>query len=916
MASEAEVDLIISTADTLPDLERDLNRIIRIAENGAPELDVQAAVDVDTSLSRAIAQLRNLVADAEDSTPDIEIIAVANQVRSLEQLQNDLTDIVRIAENNVDNVDVRAELDRLNTLPQIQAQLRSVISIAEANAPPIEVEVEIDRDGTGERRILGIGKALAGAIGPLGKFAAGIGKAGLAAGSAAPLLAGIVTSLQSIAPAAAVAVPALLSVVLVSTTLKLAMQGVGDAVSTAFDPEASPEDLEKAMKNLAPSAKAFVTELRSMRGALKEVQQSVQDNLFQGFDKALRGLKEDVLPDVAQALQETSGELNTMALGAADAARNLGTSGVLGEALSGTTLALRNLTKIPAQLVTGLGQIAAAAAPSFGRLTAAADRAATGISEKLTRAFETGALERAIDQAIVVIKQLGRIAGNIFEGLGNIINGVSADGEGLFQVAEKITQAFADVTATDGFQRALAALSETAGVLVDEGLKVVVQVLEELGPIFEALAPPVQQIIRLLGDSLGRIFEELGPVLVTVAEAFAKLIPVLEPFVVLATDLVVAILPGLIPLFETLGRIFEAVAPFAKQLADNIGAQLVPFLETLANEVLPKLLPFFGDLAEKIFPKLTEILVELEPELTKLGEAMAELLVEAVPLIIELAKLAYELGVELEPLLAPLTKALIFLVEAGLKLLHSQLVEFTIPAIRILVNLLQGDTTAAFNGIRDLIGRVALGIATSIVDMKNEVIRQFVNLVGSGARLANDFKDQVSRAFTILVDLSIRKIQEIPDRARASLANSIVILYSAGQDLIRGFINGIASQIGALRDAASRAADAVTGQIKGLLGIQSPSRVMIEVGTDTMDGFLIGLGQRIPALKEEMRGIAAIVPTFALPDGRAIRVPQPALQDREIRVFIGNEELNPHINRRLESFIATRDRVNTQGVRR
>jgi phage-related protein len=259
----------------------------------------------------------------------------------------------------------------------------------------------------------------------------------------------------------------MLAVQLVSGTVKLAMQDVSEAVSTAFDPEAKPEDLAKAMEKLAPAAKEFVTELQGMRKEFTDLQQQVQENFFAGLDDTLVGLKEDVLPQVGDALRNVATELSSMASGAGEAAAALGRDGTLGTALEGAVNGIANLVDVPGQAVTALGQLAAAAAPAFERVTAAAASSASSVSEKLAAAFESGALDEAINSAVDAIAQLGRIAGNVFGGLGNIIGTATASGEGLFAMLERVTQAFEDVTASQGFQQALRALVETAGVVAD-----------------------------------------------------------------------------------------------------------------------------------------------------------------------------------------------------------------------------------------------------------------------------------------------------------------------------------------------------------------------------------------------------------------------------------------------------------------
>jgi phage-related protein len=890
VASQAEVDLVISTEGALPQLERDLNVIVNRAEDDTPPIGLEAALD---------------------------------SVRSQTVLRDDLLRMVGLAEARADEIQLEAGLDVSESISDVNREVAEVVAEAEAAAPDIDIEVDVDRDGAGVRN----GNRLSGMFSALGRAGAGVatslagagvsaGSMGLAAGGAVPLVAGLVTAVESIAPAAAVAVSGLLAVKLATGTVKLAMIGVEDAISAAFDPDTKPEDLAKAMEKLAPSARKFVTELASMRKELKTIQTEVQDNFFAELDDSLRLLGKDVLPVVEGALFRTATVMNIMAKGAADAAIRLGRSGVLGKALDGAVGGLTNLASVPGQVITALGQLGAAAAPAFQRVTLAASNAATKVSDKLTKAFESGKLEEAINHSIDVIKQLGRIARNVFEGIGNIFKTVNGQGQGLFFIMEKVTKAFADVTATKGFQSALTALTQTASVLVDVGLKVVVQALQLLGPIFTQLGPPIQNLIRVLGGSLSRILEQLGLVLLSVAVAFGKIVPVIEPFIKLATDILVAILPGLIPLFETLGTVLEELAPFAKQLAENIGSELLPFLRTLSEEVLPALLPFFADLAEKLIPLFTEALTQLSPFLVKIGKDLGALLVALLPLIEGWIKLQFAILEGLMPILMPLAKLILLLVEGALTVLHAQLVGLVIPAIEVLTLLLQGRFSEAWEKIKDVIRNARDRITADILQMVEDLKQKFRDLGAALTDKMREIRDNVVDRIRGMRDDAVSEISSLPQRAANALGNAGVALVSAGQDLVQGFIDGILSQLGALQDAAQRVAEAAAHSVTDFLGIHSPSRLMIEVGKDTMEGFKIGLAEDIPALRSQLQGIAAMVPSFALPNGQTLALPQLNVGSPTVQVFIGNERLDGHITTRIAESNRDRDRVAITGVRR
>lgn len=917
MASVAEVDLVISTEDTLSDLERDLERIIRTAENGAPELDVEATLDIQESLGNLRQELTRVIRAAEESGDEIQIEAALDRDRSLADIQESLRNVVRAAELGNDvTIALQAEAPVLASLGQVQRDVRAIVEAAEASAPDIEIEVEVDRDRRGAAAFASLGRAALGALPSVGKLSGGIVAVGVAAGSAAPLIAGLVGAVESILPATALAASGIVTLGLVVGTTKLAFQGVGDAVKNAFDPDVKPEDFAKSMENLAPNARAFVTELRGMRGALKELRLDVQERFFEGFDHAVSNLADTALPKVSKALRDTAGSLNRMALGAADAAVQLAQDGTLGRALTGSTDALGRLVNIPGQFVTGLGQIAAAAAPAFNRVTQAAADGATRIAEKLNAAFESGRLEEAINKSIDALAQLGRVFGNVFGGIGNVISGFTAQGAGLFTTLEKITQAFEDVTASEGFQQALRALAETFGVLVDNVLPLITTALQALGPVFQALAAPLQILIRALGDGLTRVVTALSPVLTAAGNAFGQLVIAVTPLIDLAADLLVAVLPGLIPVFDAVGQSLNALVPFVEALATSLSTALVPLFTTIATEVLPALLPPFVELSTRIIPVLTEVIIGLTPTLITLAETFGELVVALTPLIVELINMGLVIADELAPILGPLLGLIINLVNLGFKFLADTVTGIIIPLINILVSLLKGDFSGAWSQAGDLVAAIGRKIDQAIQFMYDKVMETLRNMVNQVPERVREMAAGALRAFEKWVSDSVQRARDLPQKVKDGIGDLGNLLTSAGRDIVQGLIKGMTDKLGELRAIASKVASTVSGSVKGFLGIESPSKLMREVGNDTMDGFRLGLADQVPELRSQLQSVAALAPSFALPNGQSLQLPQTNTQGPVVQVFIGNEQLNGHFDARIARNNQARDRLALTGVRR
>lgn len=581
MASEAEVDLVISTAGALPNLERDLNRIVTTAENGAPEVNIQAGIDARNTVRDLEADLRRVARQAEaDPDSTIDLRATLNQARSLQDLDRRLGVVIRQAQNGADPVEIQAALDRANSLRSIHRQLQGVIAVARAAAPPIEIEAEVDQDQLRQatNRLFDVARGAGRAALSVAKFGA---VAGAIAGSLVQLtslLAGIVAAAEQMAPAAAVGVSGLFALSLAAGTTAVAFVGVGDAIKNAFDPDVKPEDLAESLKRLAPEARKFVVELRSMRNGLRRVQQEVQNRFFRDFDDTLRKLSVTTLPSIRGALNSTATVLNEMARGAANAAGQLATDGTLGEALDGATKGLENLKGLPGQIVTALGQLGAAASPAFDKLTRRLDTAATQISEDLARAFESGALEDEIDAAIAAVGQLTRIVGNLFEGLGNIFGALTEDGDGLFNILEKLSESFVKLTASEEFQTILQALSDTASELVDAALPLLQEALVQLAPVIEELAPLVAEFVREVGPELIPVLQELGPILLSIVGILRDQLPFAIEFSKALLQTLTVILKGVAFVID------EIVAPALRLVSRILNSEYVKDIAAASRE--------------------------------------------------------------------------------------------------------------------------------------------------------------------------------------------------------------------------------------------------------------------------------------------------------------------------------------------
>ncbi|MBL1107348.1 hypothetical protein JK361_22540 [Streptomyces sp. 5-8] len=546
------------------------------------------AIQIDgnsSDLDRDLARVRREMAELSNQRIGVDI-SIEEALRRVNELQ---PHIQRLSDQHPD-INVRA------TTRQAAAQLDSLLAAARrVDGTDVDINVNVDEDRLG--RVHGLLGRLGGALGSLGGLGASLGRTAAGLGAIVPAAASVVTTLANVAPAAGVAVTGMAAVQLASGAVKLAAVGMDDALSAALDPSKA-EDYAEALKKLSPEARKFAAAVHDAAPALHQLQQDVQDEVFKGLGDQLKRTGTSVLPVLRTNLKSAGGALNEMAKGALEAGKDLADSGTLGRALGSASKGLHNLAGIPKVVVTALGQIGAAAGPSFERLTKGADGLAKKIGDRLGKAFESGAMEDAIEDAIDLLGQLADVAGNVFSIVGSVFSAAQTSGGGLIGTLQQITGALAEAFATPEVQEGLQALFETMSTLATTAAPLLGEALGLIAPVLAELGPPVQELIIALGEALQPILEQLGPVLVELAGVVGQVIIAALPLLDLIGQLIAALLPALVPLLQAVSDLIAALSPIVAIVAEGLTKLLTPAFKGLADFLVKVVAPAISVVAD------------------------------------------------------------------------------------------------------------------------------------------------------------------------------------------------------------------------------------------------------------------------------------------------------------------------------
>lgn len=842
-------------------------------------------------------------------------------------------------------------VDATGAQAQINADLNRIVNTAERNAPPVNINVVIDqrtvnntlnqtinqldetsrRAGDADNEVSRLG----GAFGRMGSAAlsavtsaARIGTIASLASAALPAVAGLAAGLANIAPAAAAGVTAFVGMKAATLSLQVGLIGVEDALSEVFATEPDAEALAAALERLAPEARAFVLEMQKLRPALDDIRLDVQNRLFRDLDTQLKSTATEALPVLRKAALDFAGTFNTVGLNVAASAREISESGALGRALRSGGIAFNNLARIPGQLLSAIVKVSVGGGPLLIRLTDRIGDVADSLTRRLDQAAKSGALKDAINEAAATIQQLGRIAGNVFGALGNVMDVAADAGGGLFGSLEKITQALEDVTASEGFREVLTALITTGQTLISNILPLLQRAFQLIGPIITALAPPVQNLIDLIGDRLLGILDVLAPSFLVLGSAAANLITAITPIVDLFFTLVEALLPVLTPLLLAVNDIIVQLTPVIEILAEQLGAALVPVIEALIP-IITLLADFIARVAIAIAPLIEELLPIVVDWFTRWAPVVAKVLEELTPLIAGILDFAAFLVEKLVPALMEVIDWVKDLAAKYEELVGKTIERVLLPALRSVAAFLDGDYREAWEGAKNVAVTAGIGMATSVRETLDGIKNQFILLSIRLPAMVDTAMSGVIRAFRAGGSGALRVIRDLTLDAVARVFSAAGDFYRAGQRLMLSLAQGIISQVGSVISAVG---DAVSGA-RDLLPF-SPARrgpfsgrgYPLYSGQALMEALAQGITSRAglvsTAMQAALAGTSLGAPAIAGPSATSAtfsRAVSGALGTTtaapNVSVYLGNELLTDRMRVVVDDQLTDRDRQASQGVR-
>ncbi|QSM01075.1 tape measure protein [Mycobacterium phage Nanosmite] len=285
-----------------------------------------------------------------------------------------------------------------------------------------------------------------------------------------------------------------------------ALDRIADATDRLEKSQSGSNPFRDQLGKLAPEAQKAIAAVVSFEGAWNKLTHSVQNNLFDGIDRAVIDLGQKALPGLEVGLSRVASGINANFKTVAESLGGDTSQGLIERIFGNTDGGLQNLSRAMNPLIEGVLRLTKESSDFLPRLGEAAEKVFTRFDDWTKRISKDGSLDQWIDRGLNALTSLGNAAVNI----GSIISSVSkafeaagGDKGGFVTTLENATKRLADFLSS----------AEGQNDLIDY-FKQARHFIGELGAAINNMKPFIKDAVEVARD--------WSVVLFTVAGALAK----------------------------------------------------------------------------------------------------------------------------------------------------------------------------------------------------------------------------------------------------------------------------------------------------------------------------------------------------------------------------------------------------------
>ena len=338
--------------------------------------------------------------------------------------------------------------------------------------------------------------------------------------------------------------------------------------------------------------------------------------------------------------------------------------------------------------------------------------------------------------------------------------------------------------------------------------------------------------IKLIWGTITNFFSELWSGIVSVVMI------ILEPFVLGVTNIFNNIKEGIALVFEGIKLYFQGVWELIKNIF--LGAILL-----IVNLVTGNF--------EELKSNAIQIWENIKNALSMIWDGIGSVFLGALEAIVGFVKGYWENVKSTTTIVFDAIKTFITFLWENIKTFFSNTLSSIVSTAKQSWENIKNATTTAFNIVKTTISNIWEGIknffTVTLVNIANTVKQKFTDIVNSIRDKMNEVKGKVEDGW---------------NKAKKFLEN--INLKQMGKDIIQGLINGIKSKIEAVGNAIKSVTDKITGKIKSILKISSPSKLFEQFGGWLSEGLSIGIDKEARGAIKSSENLATGVSDAYKPD--------------------------------------------------
>ena len=618
------------------------------------------------------------------------------------------------------------------------------------------------------------------------------------------------------------------------TSMAKSFSGFADVVKAS-----NLDELNEALVGMGPAAQRGARGVYELKTAFSNASAGAQEAFWSGIKTDFNDLSPLALSaaasvtKVSEAAGEAAGRLTEFF------ASSQGMS-MFDDLMTSASHSAANLAEAFMGAIPGITAVGAAAGPILADLTSKIEGVANAWSDRMVGEFESGELQRSMQEMRGQVESVM----SVFSDMGAIISGVwsaaAASGEqflGPMREAVASTREWVEsaegVNALQGYFQSMGEVVSAMSPIFGEIAQTIVgTVIPAMADFLTAAAPGMQQFTQGFSDLIG----QLAPFASAVGEIFgsivgaiggvlphlAALVPVIfavfgafqlwsqiggfiAPLISLIGGLtfpilaVVGVVALVVAAFATVNGAFEGLRAAAEPMISSfqqIGVALMQFgqsiwtsLQPAFAAIVPVITNFVG-LISDIVAALTPVVIVVFQTAAAIVGALMPVFVALMPAVNAVVSVLRSLVQALAPILS-----IVVMVAGAFLQLLAAILGFVASALAAILSFVASVIAGFVSMVSSVIAVVGGWVAT--------IVAFFVSLATSCISFVVNMWSQVVGAFSAGVGQAVSVVSRMPGMAKSALGNVGSLLVSSGKALIQGFINGIKSMLGAVRDAAS-----------------------------------------------------------------------------------------------------------------